>query len=58
MLAAEHGMTSLFETAAERFPTLRVGLNQVSDRYLFPNHNSPDRILRQVRDESRWRLAS
>lgn len=57
-LAAEHGLTALYGAAAERFPLLRVALNRVSDRFLFPNVHSPDRLMRHVRDESRWKLMS
>jgi hypothetical protein len=57
-LAHEHGLASLFSMAAARFATLRVALNRVSDSYMFPNFHSADRLLRQVRDEARWRLAS
>jgi hypothetical protein len=57
-LAQEHGLVSLFNAAAERFATLRVALNRVSDTHLFPNVHSANRLLRQVRDEARWRLAS
>ena len=54
-LAEQHGLADLFEAVAQRFELLRVALNQVSDRHIFPNHNSPDRLLRQVSDEARWR---
>ena len=57
-LAAEHGLAPLYATAAERFQRLRVALNTVSDSLLFPNHHSPDRLMRQVRDEVRWRWVS
>jgi hypothetical protein len=57
-MAAEHGVEGLFSAAAERFPLLRMALNSVSDSLLFPNVHSPDRLLRQVRDESRWKLMS
>jgi hypothetical protein len=57
-LAAQHGLSGLLSAAAHRFGTLRIALNHVSDVYLFPNVHSPDRLLRQVRDEARWRLAS
>ncbi len=54
-LAQENGMAPLFSAAAERFPSLRVALNRVSDTLLFPNHHSPDRLMRQVRDAmARW----
>ena len=55
-LAAEHrladdtGLRPVFERAAARFPRLRVALNRVSDRLLFPDVHTPDRLLRQVRD--------
>lgn len=49
-LANEHGLAPLFAAAAERFPTLRVALNRVSDRLLFPNVHTPERLMRQVRD--------
>ncbi len=57
-LAVQHGMAALFAAAAERFGTLRIALNRVSDAYLFPKWHSPDRLMRQVRDEGRWREAS
>jgi hypothetical protein len=53
-LAAEHGLAALFTLAAESFPTLRVALNGVSDWLLFPNHHSPERLMRQVKDGTRW----
>jgi len=56
-IANEYGMSALFALAAERFPTLRVALNDVSDRLLFPNRHSPERLMRQVRDGMR-RMAS
>jgi hypothetical protein len=55
-LAAEHGLTPLYESVAEHFPALRVALNNVSDSLLFPRHSSPERLMRQVRDEGRWRV--
>ncbi|MEP6691879.1 MAG: hypothetical protein ABJD07_12045 [Gemmatimonadaceae bacterium] len=56
-LAREHGLNDLYHDAADRFGALRVALNRLSDTMLFPNNNSPDRLMRQVRDESRWRVA-
>jgi hypothetical protein len=56
-LAGEHGLTPLFLAAAERFPVLRLALNRVSDRLLFPHVHTPERLMRQVRDEARWTLA-
>ncbi|MFO7893376.1 MAG: hypothetical protein R6U63_06580 [Longimicrobiales bacterium] len=50
-LADEHGLSRLYHTAAEVFPELRVALNRISDRYLFPARGgSVDRLLRQVSD--------
>ncbi|MGH7665168.1 MAG: hypothetical protein ACRENI_12900 [Gemmatimonadaceae bacterium] len=57
-LAAQHGLTTLFSVAAERFVRLRLALNAISDSLLFPNVSSPERLMRQVRDESRWRLTA
>ena len=54
-LAEEHGLAALYATAAERFGVLRCALNVVSDRLFFPTVNSPERLMRQVRDEGRWR---
>lgn len=57
-LAEQHGLHSLFTAAAERFPRLRLALNHISDRFLFPNQSSPERLMRQVREEWRWKQAS
>lgn len=54
-LARNHGMTTLYATAAERFGLLRAALNEVSDTMLFPDRSSPDRLMRQVTNEARWR---
>jgi hypothetical protein len=56
-LAHEHGMDTLFREVAERFPRLRVALNGVSDTLFFPARSSPERLMRQVRDEVRWKQA-
>jgi hypothetical protein len=55
-LAEQHGLATLFATAAERFGLLRMALNGVSDSLLFPAIHSPERLMRQVQDEARWRL--
>ena len=55
-LANEQGMSPLFALAADRFPVMRVALNLVSDTLFFPNISSPERLMRQVRDDVRWRL--
>jgi len=57
-LAGEHGPAPLFAAAAERFPRLRVALNRVSDRLLFPHVHTPERLMRQVQDETKWRVSS
>ena len=49
-LANEHGLAPVFATAAARFQAVRVALNHVSDRLLFPNVHTPERLMRQVRD--------
>lgn len=54
-LAQEHGVAALFGQAAERFAVLRQALNRVSDEVLFPHHHTPERLMRQVRDEGRWK---
>jgi len=54
-LAEEHGLVALYATAAERFGVLRSALNVVSDRLFFPAVNSPERLMRQVRDEGHWK---
>jgi hypothetical protein len=50
-LAERYGLTRVFTAAAERFPRIRLALNRVSDRLLFPRHHSPERLMRQVRTE-------
>jgi hypothetical protein len=60
-MAAEHpaarqrGMADLYGAMAERFETLRVALTVFSDGLLFPAVHTPERLMRQVRDETRWR---
>ena len=64
LLAAEHrmadstGLRPVFARAAGEFPLIRQALNRVSDRLLFPGQHSAERLMRQVSDEARWRLAS
>ena len=55
-LAEQHGLATLYATAAERFGLLRMALNGVSDSLLFPAVHTPERLMRQVQDEARWRL--
>ena len=56
-LANEQGLKPMFALAAERFAVMRVALNRVSDTLMFPNANSPERLMRQVRDGMRWKVA-
>lgn len=49
--ASRHGLENVYRTAASSFPTLRVALNRIADRYLFPTRvRSVDRLIRQVSD--------
>lgn len=57
-LAEDHGLATLYATAAERFGLLRAALNDVSDALLFPDRYSADRLMRQVTNEARWRRMS
>ena len=57
-LAHQHGLVGLFERMAEQFPRVRFALNRVSDQVFFAARSNPDKLLRQVRDESRWGLVS
>jgi hypothetical protein len=56
-LAEQYGMTETYANIASRFGLLRVALNSISDRLFFPNVNTPERLMRQVEDEARWKLA-
>lgn len=57
-LAEEHGLTALYAAAADRFGLLRLALNSLSDWLFFPNVHTPERLMRQVSDETKWKLAS
>lgn len=57
-LAEEHGLSGLYAAAADRFGLLRLALNSLSDWLFFPNVHTPERLMRQVSDEMRWKLAS
>ena len=57
-LAEENGLAPLYAAAAERFALLRLALNSLSDWLFFPNVHTPERLMRQVADEARWKLAS
>ncbi|MGH7483517.1 MAG: hypothetical protein ACRELV_15305 [Longimicrobiales bacterium] len=50
--AARYGIDEVLAGCAEEFPALRVSLNRMSDRWLFPRRGDPvGRLLRQVEDE-------
>jgi hypothetical protein len=57
-LAEQHGLSGLYSAAADRFGLLRLALNSLSDWLFFPNVHTPERLMRQVSDETRWKLAS
>src|SRR5688500_760830 len=49
--AEMHGMAELYRNCADFFPALRIALNRVADRHLFPvTGDRIDRLLRQVAD--------
>jgi hypothetical protein len=54
-LAEANGLSKLYSDAADRFGVLRAALNQVSDTLFFPSVHTPERLMRQVRDDARWR---
>ena len=56
-MAEQYGMAEVYTRVAARFGLLRVVLNTISDKLLFPNINTPERLMRQVKDEAAWRLA-
>lgn len=56
-IAEQYGMAEVYAAVAARFGLLRVALNTLSDTLLFPNVNTPERLMRQVEDEMRWKLA-
>ncbi len=56
-MAEQYGMSEVYANVAARFGMLRVVLNTISDRLLFPNLHTPERLMRQVQDEARWKLA-
>ena len=56
-IAGQYGLTEVYGSIAARFGLLRAALNTISDRLFFPNVNTPERLMRQVRDEERWKLA-
>jgi hypothetical protein len=52
--AEQHGIAELYRNCADFFPALRVALNRIADRHLFPvTGDRIDRLLRQVADSFR-----
>lgn len=50
--AERHGLDDVYSLCAESFPALRIALNRVADRHLFPaTGDRIERLLRQVADE-------
>jgi hypothetical protein len=47
-LAERYGVAAIYRLAAERFPAVRQALNRLSDRVLFPNTVTDDRLLRNL----------
>lgn len=47
-LADRLGMEPVLRSAADRFSQVRRALNRLSDRCLFPDRCSPDRVLREL----------
>ncbi|HSD31008.1 MAG TPA: hypothetical protein VLB49_03795 [Gemmatimonadales bacterium] len=47
-LAQQFGVAGIYRTAAERFPAVRQALNRLSDRVMFPNVVTDDRVLRNL----------
>lgn len=56
-IAEQHGMAEVYASVAARFGLIRAALNRLSDSLLFPNLHTPERLMRQVQDEARWKLA-
>ncbi|MBI4544069.1 MAG: hypothetical protein HY703_02610 [Gemmatimonadetes bacterium] len=52
--AGSFGLDRVYKRCAESFQDLRISLNRIADRYLFPNRGDPiERLLRQVADRFR-----
>jgi hypothetical protein len=52
--AEQWGLDELYHTFATHFPALRIALNRIADRHLFPRGGDPiERLLRQVADRFR-----
>lgn len=50
-IARQHGLDRVYRDCADGFPALRVALNRIADRHLFPaTGDRIERLLRQVAD--------
>ena len=50
-MARQHGLDRVYRDCADGFPALRVALNRIADRHLFPaTGDRIERLLRQVSD--------
>lgn len=57
--AEQHGLAELYRNCADFFPALRIALNRIADRHLFPaTGDRIDRLLRQVADSFRTETAA
>jgi hypothetical protein len=55
--AEQHGIATLYRNCADFFPALRIALNRVADRHLFPvTGDRIDRLLRQLADNFRQQV--
>jgi hypothetical protein len=55
--AEEIGLAALYRNCADSFPALRIALNRIADRHIFPSTGDRiDRLLRQVADQFRERI--
>jgi hypothetical protein len=53
-VAEQHGLDRVYKSCADGFPALRIALNRIADRHLFPaTGDRIDRLLRQVADRFR-----
>jgi len=47
-LAERYGVAGIYREAADRFPSLRVAFNRLSDRVLFPNVFTAEKVIRNL----------
>jgi hypothetical protein len=57
-LAGEYGVVALFAAVGRPVRGAAVRAQPHQRHAAFPHHHTPDRLMRQVRDESRYHLAS